>query len=188
MFALVLLAAATAEEDSPYVGPIFIGLGVGIAVLVTSLYYGRKARRSAEAAAGVAENALVFNLSPAPLLVETIAKLRALYGVPARMPRVARTTRPAVTVTAVELTITEGKLGTLISIPAADIVSIAAGTSKATFAAPKYPSVLIGVRHADTEILLALPPLLGGTQPIKPPMAQQLASEISARLGFTAVR
>ncbi len=151
-----------------------------------SQFFARRGRRSLDAATGGVDDAYGFILSPAPVLLETIASIRALYGEQTPAPRVTGDRRPAVTVSTSGLTISERRAGILVTVPAADIMAVTPGTSKVTFAAPKYPSVLVTIRHSGSEIVLALPPLLGGTQTVSAAKAQQLASEVPRELGLRA--
>ena len=183
--ALLLVAAVAAAGDAPSGAGsgVIGGVAAGLAILIATVVFGSRGRNSIDAATGGVEGAFAFNLSPAPLLVATIAELRSLYGETAPMPRVSRTVSPAVTLGSRGLMISERKLGILISIPATDIVSVTAGPSRVTFTVPKYPSVWVRVRHAGTEVSLALPPLLDG-KTIKPAKAVELAAEMSSRLGL----
>ena len=179
------LITAASESDDGLAGSIVRGIAIAIALMVMSILFARRGKSSLDAATGGVDDAYGFVLSPAPLLLETIAAIRALYGDQTTMPRVTRDRRPAVTVSAEGLTISERRAGILLNVPASDIVAVTSGTSRVTFAAPKYPSVLVAIRHEGADITLALPPLLGGTQTVNAAKAKQLADEISRELGLT---
>lgn len=167
---------------------IAIGVAVAIGVVIMTSFFGRRARASSDAVTGGNPHAFSFTIAPAPPLAETIARLRELFGETGPAPTITRYTRTAVAVIDGALVFGDRTFGRFLTIPAEDVVSVDAGpvTLKphGMLYASTFPSVLLRVRHHDTDVDLAIAPILGAYDKVSPTQAQSIAAELTNRLAL----
>lgn len=182
-----LTPAAAASEGFDPVGPIIIIASVVLAALLMTWIFRRRSKASLNAATGDGSDALAFVIAPAPPWPDSVAVLRELVGETSPEPRITRYSRPVVAVDGRGLTISEKKIGRIVSVSSADVVSVEARAAsirpKGTLVESAYPSVWIRVRRGEAEGFFALTPIIGAYTKISDVEAESIAVEVASRLG-----
>ena len=179
--------ASDASVDFSFYVVLFVGLAV-VAIIMRASFTRRAKRRVADTVTG-ASNGPAIRIAPAPPFPEDVARLRALLGESTPQPRISRYTVPIVTADSGSLTIRDKKLGVIVSIPLNDIASIEARdasiTPKGTILPRTYPSLCVTVRRGTTELTVALTPIVGAYDKVRPSDVEAMAAELHARLATT---
>ena len=183
----LLAAASTDDSDSPIVRYVIIAVAVGLSVLIFPRFFRRAAKKDVEAATDGVVDAFGVSITPHPPFPEQLSALRKLVGDTSPDPRITSYSRPVVTVDSIGLKISDKKLGTLVILPVADIVSMetrpAAIKPKIALVASRIPSVWIGARRGDVEVSIALTPLVWSSTGATAADAEAFATQLSSRLG-----
>jgi len=187
-FTAAFLAVASTDNDpDPVVRLIVFVVIFGLGFLILSRVFRRQSRKNVAAATGGAVDAFALPITPHPPFPQELAALRQLVGDSSHEPRINSYSRPVVTVDEVGLKISEKKLGTILTIPVADISSIEARSAsiKPTIAlvAAIVPSVWVGVKRDGVEASITLTPLVSSTFKATPAQAEAYAAELAAKLG-----
>lgn len=181
-------ADAAASEDSGIVGPLIIGVFVGLAALATSAVFSRRNRKTVEAAAEEVEGGLVFIVAPAPPLPESLDALRAAFGEGPVTPALTRYSHPVITANGDGIEIRDKKGNHLVTLDRTEIVSIDARPAtikpKGTILARTWPSIWITARRGTAEATVALTPIVGAYTPLSAKDAEALAAELRRRVAL----
>lgn len=185
-----LIAATSTDSDSSGLGRnIFYVVAVVIIGALVALWGRRRARATVAAATDGAVDNFAFVIAPAPPIAAKVAELRALLGAEPLTGRLTRYSRIAVTANATALTISEKKLGPIVVVPVEDIASlemrIATFVPHGVIIPRKFPAVWLTVRHNDTEIEVALTPIVNAYDKVSEAHAEALANELRTRLAPT---
>ena len=182
-----LAAASTEDASSPFVGFVLLVLGVGLGSFIVTRFFSRKSREAVDSATGGAVDTFAVLVAPAPPFPDAIAALRALVGETSPAPQITRYTKPVVTVGSVGLTISDKKLGTLLTIPVADISGIESKPAtirpKGTILPRVFPAIWVSAKRGTAEASIALAPIVGAYTKVSPARAQAIATELAAKLG-----
>ena len=187
-FTLSIIAAAASDDINGPAVVFFKWIGIAVVIVVAGILFSRRNRKSVEAATAGLVDAVAFVIAPAPPLPESIIQVRSLLGETSAPPAITRYTRPVVTVSATGVTISDKRLGLLVSIPAADIAGVEARLStikpKGAIVARKFPAVWITVRRAAAEAVIAVAPIDGQYEKVSLEQAQVFAREVARRVGL----
>jgi hypothetical protein len=199
---MVLADATESSLDGRLVGLIVSGVFTTIFLVAFRRWFWRKngeaydvadrAWDSATKPEGIGDDSVRISMvvAPAPPLPETIERLRLLFGQVAPHPRITRYSRPTVMVSALGLAITEPKGGTLLEIPAENIISVRSEPAlihpKGVILARIFPSIHIGIRHGEAHDTLSVAPIHGIYEKLTPAEAAAIAGAFADLLGVDA--
>ncbi|TAL40880.1 MAG: hypothetical protein EPN91_12085 [Salinibacterium sp.] len=129
------------------------------------------------------EPAFIFVVTPAPPLNQWIADVHALLGEVGAPPQLTRYHRPAVTVGASGVVISEKKLGRILTIPRLVIQGVQAGSislkPQGHLGSTTYQTVWMAIGHRGQSLSVALTPVVGSYGTVSTIYAQSLANSIA---------
>jgi hypothetical protein len=163
----------------------------GLILGASALFFTRKAKASMTAARSIGgEPAFVFVVTPAPPLNQWIADVHALLGEVGAPAQLTRYHRPAVTVGASGVVISEKKLGRILTIPRLVIQGVQAGSislkPQGHLGSTTYRTVWMAIEHRGQTLSLALTPVVGAYGTVSAIHAQSIADSIAATIGPNA--
>lgn len=192
----LVFASASSSGVSPTFYIVF-GVVLALTFAIMRVIANRRNRQRTEevlaekgASLSGAPDMLTFTVAPAQPLPSTVSALRDLLGETSAEVRITRYTRPIVVVDRHVLTLNDKKSGSFLTIPAGDVVSVAASKVKLKpqgALAMTMPAVTVTVERSGTRYDLVLAPITGMYDPVPLPQVEQLAEAMRQQLGVAPV-